>query len=146
MKNLIRKLQKHSTAPIAAFMVSWLSGVLFLFCCGTMQEARAADAEFCPLAAKGRSHCDKTKESGDEPIFSAATSHLKFDCCGFLPAVFDKTRKIEKTEQTTEPAAKIKVAPPEFSCDGDDFETTSEYRSIIRKQEKIFIKNCVFRI
>jgi hypothetical protein len=137
-------MKKHTTKTIAAFMVFWLSGVLFLFCCGTMQ---AQDAEFCPLAAKGQSHCDKAAKKDDrKPSVSKQTDNLNFDCCGFLPAVFDKTRKIEKTQQTAPPVAKIKVDSPRFSLVENDFQAAANYRAAVLNQNKIFIKNCVFRI
>ena len=137
-------MKKHTTKTIAAFMVFWLSGVLFLFCCGTMQ---AQDAEFCPLAAKGQSHCDKAaKKTSGAPVFSKQTGNLNFDCCGFLPAVFDKTRKIEKTQQTAPPVAKVKVDSPRFLLVKNAFQVARNYRAAVFKQNKIFIKNCVFRI
>ncbi len=134
---------KSLTKTIAAFMVFWLSGVLFLFCCGTMQ---AQNKEFCPLAAKGQSHCDKAKGTSAAPVVSKQTGDQNLDCCGFLPAVFDKTRKIEKTEQTAPPVAKIKVDAPRFLPVENNFEAATNYRAAILNQNKIFIKNCVFRI
>jgi len=127
-------------------MVFWLSGVLFLFCCGTMQ-AQARDAEFCPLAKKGQSHCHKAKSgNADLPNFSKQSDNLNFDCCGFLPAVFDKTRKIEKNQQVALPVAKIKVDLPKLFFVKNDFETVANYRPLVLSQNKIFIKNCIFRI
>jgi hypothetical protein len=142
MKNLSAK---SATKSIAAFMVFWLSGILFLLCCGTMQ-AQAKDAEFCPLAAKGKSHCDKAKKDNDLPVVSKQSDNLNFDCCGFLPAVFDKTRKIEKNQQIALPVAKIKVDSPIFSLVENNFEVAAGYRPPILRQERIFIKNCIFRI
>jgi hypothetical protein len=136
---------KSATKSIAAFMVFWLSGVLFLLCCGTMQ-AQAAEKEFCPLAAKGKSHCDKAKKDNDLPSVSKKSDNLNFECCGFLPAVFDKTRKIEKNQQIALPVAKIKVDLAKFSLVENNFEASADYRPPVLKQEKIFIKNCIFRI
>jgi len=126
-------------------MIFWLSGVLFLFCCGTM-EARAADAELCPLAAKGGSHCNKSKKENGAPVVSKRSGDSNFECCGFLPAVFDKTRKIEKIQKIAQPAAKIKVELPEFSIVENNFGLVPDYRPPPLKQYKVFIKNCVFRI
>jgi hypothetical protein len=136
---------KSATKTIAAFMVFWLSGVLFLLCCGTMQSM-AAKSEFCPLAAKGQSHCDKGAVKNDSPVVSKITQSQTLDCCGFLPAVFDKTRKIEKNQQTTQPADKIKVDLPGFSYVENSFETVADYHSPFLAQKKIFLKNCIFRI
>lgn len=141
MKSLFAKTATHA---IAAFMVFWLSGVLFLLCCGTMQGQ--AESEFCPLAAKGRSHCDRAKKDSGLPSFSKESGNLKMDCCGFLPAVFDKTRKIEKIEQVAQPADKIKVDLPKFSFTKNEFRVVADYNPPVSKWEKIFIKNCVFRI
>lgn len=145
MKNLSAKFKKHATASIAALMVFWLSGVLFLFCCGTM-PAQSADQEFCPLAVKGQSHCDKMKKDGGAPTFSSVSSDPRLDCCGFLPAVFDKTRKIEQSEQIAHSAAKMKVDLQKFSFVENDVQIAANYRSPLLKHHKIYIKNCIFRI
>jgi hypothetical protein len=136
---------KSATKTIAAFMVFWLSGVLFLLCCGAMQSM-AAESDFCPLAAKGQSHCDKSKVKNDSPVISKITQSQTLDCCGFLPAVFDKTRKTEKIQQASQPVDKIKVDLPRFSFAQNTFETAADYHSPFLAQEKIFIKNCIFRI
>lgn len=136
---------KFAAKPIAAFMVFWLSGVLFLLCCGEMR-ARTSDKEFCPLAAKGQSHCDKGAVKSDSPIFSKISESQTLDCCGFLPAVFDKTRKGENIQQSAQPADKIKVDSPRFSYVENSFEAVADYHSPFLAREKIFIKNCVFRI
>ncbi|HEY0428179.1 MAG TPA: hypothetical protein VGC76_10390 [Pyrinomonadaceae bacterium] len=142
MNNLFAK---SAVKPIAAFMVFWLSGVLFLVCCGTI-SAQAKNADFCPLAAKGKSHCNKAKSETIAPNFSKLSESSNLDCCGFLPAVFDKTRKIEKNRQIALPAAKIKVDLPKFSFVKIDFEVSAAYCSTVLNQNKIFIKNCIFRI
>jgi hypothetical protein len=144
MNSFSAKFGKPARNTIAAFMMFWLSGVLFLFCCGTM-PTQAAEVEFCPLRKAGN-HCDKTKAENDSPIFSKETSNQKFDCCGFLPAVFDKTRKIEQVEQIAPLAAKIKTASPRFFLIKSDFERFTDYYSPVLNQEKIFVKNCIFRI
>lgn len=145
MKSLSAKFSKPATTTIAAFMVFWLSGVLFLLCCGTMQ-AQASNTEFCPLAAKGQSHCNKGKIKSDLPAVSKHSGNQFLDCCGFLPAVFDKTRKIEKNQQIALPAAKIKVDLPKFSFAENNFQIAADYHLPVLRQEKIFIKNCIFRI
>lgn len=147
MKSFSAKFSKPATTTIAAFMVFWLSGVLFLLCCG-MMPAQATDAEFCPLAKKGQSHCDKAVKGSDTdlPAVSKQSDNLNFDCCGFLPAVFDKTRKVEKNQQIALPSAKIKVDLPKFLPVENNFEVSTDYHSPVLKQHKIFIKNCIFRI
>lgn len=143
MKRLSAKFSRPLTKTIAAFMVFWLSGVLFLLCCGTM-TAQASEKEFCPLAGKGQSHCDKAKAVS--PTFTKDSDNLKLDCCGFLPAVFDKTRKLEKIAQIAQPADKIKVDLPIFAATENSFPITANYHPPVLRHEKIFIKNCIFRI
>ena len=142
MKNLRANLRKSAKLGVAAFMTLWLSGFLFLFC---PQMPAMTAKEFCPLA-KGKNHCDKTKPENDSPLISRESGSYSFDCCGFLPAVFDKSRKVEKNQKTVHPAAKIKVDPPKFAFIEKDFIVSGFYSSASFSQNKIFIKNCVFRI
>lgn len=127
---------------VSSLLVVWLSGLVFLFCCGAMEVQ--AKTEFCPLA-KGKSHCDKAK-IGDSAFLLKQSENEVFDCCGFLPAVFDKARKIEKTLQAAKIADKIKIESPRFSAAANNFEAIEIYYSPIYDREKIFIRNCVFRI
>jgi len=127
---------------ISSLLVVWLSGLVFLFCCGTM-EAQAR-GEFCPLA-KAKSHCDKSKND-DSAIVLEQSGNVTFDCCGFLPAVFDKTRKVEKNQQPANVADKIKIDRPQFFLVKSKYETDGIYHPPILNQEKAFIVNCVFRI
>lgn len=120
----------------------WLSGFVLLFCCGAI-EARAETA-VCPLQ-RAKSHCDKAaKAELDAALF--VDSNLKFDCCDFLPAIFDKTRKIEKTPQIVG-VSRAKIAAPRFErVVAHDFVIAAAYRAPQLFQKKIFIKNQVFRI
>lgn len=142
MKNLRANLRKSTKLSVAAFMALWLSGFLFLFC---PQMPAMPAKEFCPLA-KGKSHCDKAKPENDSPLVSRESGSYSFDCCGFLPAVFDKSRKVEKNQKTVHPVAKIKVDLPKFAFVEKDFIVSGIYNSASFSQNKIFIKNCVFRI
>ena len=110
-----------------------------------MPKAQAAEGEFCPLN-KGQNHCNKAKSNNDSPTISKQSNNQKFDCCGFLPVVFDKARKIEKIQKAAQAASIIKVDLPRFSFVGNDFEIPEIYHSPVLHQDKIFIKNCVFRI
>ena len=131
---------RHKTRKItSSLLVVWLSGFVLLFCCAAMETR--AEAEFCPLA-KAKRHCDKAQN--DEPTF-AKDSTSKFDCFGFLPAVFDKTRKIEKTPQIAG-VSRIKIDAPRFSSIERNFEIASFYRPPEFSQKKVFIVNCVFLI
>lgn len=135
--------QQKTRKILSSLLTVWLSGFVLLFCCGVM-EARA-EADVCPLT-KAKSHCDKTAQAKtDAPIFSA-DSDLRFDCCGFLPAVFDKARKIEKNQQTASIAERVKIERPLFSFVKDDSPGANFYRPPPFQQKKIFIANRVFRI
>ena len=142
MNRLFTKFGKHARVATAAFMTLWLSGVLFLLC-GQMPEMQAKD--FCPLG-KGKSHCDKAKAENDSPLVSTETGFQSFDCCGFLPAVFDKTRKVEKNQQVTKLVDKIKVDLPKFAFTKKDLTVSESYHSASFSKNKTFIKNCIFRI
>ena len=133
------KVQRIMSASLAV----WLSGFVLLFCCGTM-EATAAETEFCPLA-KAQKHCNKPKVDENQPTFSGE-SDSTFDCCNFLPAVFDKVRKLEKIQQAAQIVAQIKIERPQIFSIKKDFEISEIYRPPILTNQKIFIKNCVFRI
>ncbi len=135
--------QQRTRKVMSGLLAAWMSGFVFLFCCGPL-EAQAKAEEFCPLA-KAKSHCDKSNEKTDAPVFSG-DSNSKFECCGFLPAVFDKVRKLEKNQQTAYVAEKIKIEKPEVSFVRKDFENVNFYRPPPLYEEKIFIKNCIFRI
>ena len=130
---------------ISSLLIIWLSGFVFLFCCGTMEVQ--AKGEFCPLA-KAKSHCDKSEKSktDDSAILLKQSENEKYDCCGFLSAVFDKARKIESNSQTAIITDKVKVERPQFSLIANSFEIAGIYYAPSYSQGKIFIKNCVFRI
>jgi len=140
-KKHFTKLAQRSGAGFLAF---WLSGFLFLFCCAAMPSLKAAD-EFCPLSKKSE-HCDKGVEKGVSFEISTGTGHAGLGCCGYLPAVFDKARKLERNERIAVVPAVISIAAPvlhqaEFSC-----QVAATYSPPVLYEEKIFITNCVFRI
>jgi hypothetical protein len=134
--------QQNPKKIISSLLVVWLSGFVFLFCCGTMEVK--AQTESCPLA-KAKRHCDKA-ETGNSAFSLKQTSGEAFGCCGFLPAVFDKARKIEKNHQTANVSDKVKIERPRFSPVKREFAVAETYRPPILSQEKTFIKNCIFRI
>jgi hypothetical protein len=82
---------------LAGFLALWISGIIFLLCC-EITKAQAASMDNCPLS-RMRSHCDKTKKNLASRILSNQRDTREIDCCGFIPAVFDKARKIQKIEQ-----------------------------------------------
>ncbi len=134
---------------VSSLLVVWLSGFVLLFCCGAAMEVQAK-TDFCPLA-KAKSHCDKSKEAkkaetDDSAIYLNKSEKDNFDCCAFLPAIFDKARKIESNQQTANIAGKVKVERPRFSLVANNFEIAEIYHAPIYNREKIFIVNCIFRI
>jgi hypothetical protein len=129
---------------ISSVLVIWLSGVVLLFCCGNM-EARAAEADSCPLAKT--SHCDK--QSSDENSLDFARfqkESLTFDCCAFLPKVFDKARKIEKIPQVANVSKSAEIPAPKFSFVVQNVKSPKIYRPVVHNRGSTYLKNCVFRI
>lgn len=137
--------QQNPQKFVSGLLVVWLSGFVFLFCCGAMEVQ--AKTEFCPLA-KAKSHCDKSKKAktDDSTVLLKQPENEEYDCCGFLPAIFDKARKIESNLQTASIADKVKIESPRFSPVVNGFEIAGIYHAPIYNREKIFIRNCVFRI
>jgi hypothetical protein len=129
---------------ISGALVIWLSGVVLLFCCGNMQ-ARVSEADSCPLAKAG--HCDKQAVSENAVDFASFQRETgAFDCCGFLPKVFDKARKIEKIPQPATAATVAKISAPKFSFVVQRVESPKVYQPAIRNRGSTYLKNCVFRI
>jgi hypothetical protein len=92
----MKQFRKNCRKTLAGFMSLWLSGVaLLLFC---QLPARAAGSDFCPLARASKGHCDHAAKTTKSKLISQRTSEA-FDCCGFIPAMFDKTRKVERHKQ-----------------------------------------------
>lgn len=135
--------QQNMRKTISGLLAVWLSGFVFLFCCG-IAEAKTTEAEFCPLA-KASEHCNKTNQSNDLPTVSSELN-IQFNCCGFLAKVFDKFRKIDKTEKEIETSDKFRIERPRFNVAQAHFSATKIFHQPVLIQEKIFIKNCVFRI
>jgi hypothetical protein len=81
----------------AGFLALWLTGLVFVCCCG---EAVEAAAESCPLA-KVSEHCNKGVAAEDPTI--AQLEKLPADCvdCSVLPGVFDKERRFEPNVKFT---------------------------------------------
>lgn len=105
--------------------------------------AAASSKAACPLAEVS-DHCKRSAEKNTD-----AVSRLDLavpTCCEFLPAVFDKARKIERAERVSAIVSKplsirrlevAVVAKPSVSV---------RYSSPLIDQHEIFIRNRVFRI
>lgn len=128
--------------PLAAFITIWLSGFAMLALC--QLPARAAGPEHCPLAKPTVAHCNKTKANAKADLVSTGTSQA-FDCCGFIPAVFDKARKLERGMAAVEPAAGVAISTRRLPREVRAIRVTS-YTSYRPIKDRIFIKNRVFRI
>jgi len=126
---------------LAGFMSVWLTGIVFLFCCEQMNAA-SMEPEFCPLRKMSK-HCDRMKES-DAPTVGT-TSTESFKCCGFLPIVFDKVRKIERSESFA-----VANAPAVVQTDLT-YSTVRTYQKVfhvprIESRQGTYLRNCNFRI
>lgn len=129
---------------ISGALVLWLSGVALLFCCGNM-ETRAAEPDACPLAKT--SHCKKQPGAETKVDFARfQRESLTFDCCAFLPKVFDKARKIEKNPQVAIATATVKTTAPKFSFVVETIRTPKVYQPMVHNRGSTYLKNCVFRI
>lgn len=137
------KIKNAARKPLAGFMAVWLSGVLLLICCGTI-SGKSDDAKNCPLAAVS-AHCDKGKTVKTSDTVQQ-TIPESIDCCSFFPLIFDKDRKIERTEQPVlvwaQPAARrvdiSAIAAPSWAGRSS--------RSYTPDRRYTFVKNCMFRI
>ena len=137
-----KTLKKYAQISLSGFMSVWLSGIVFLFCCHGVAASPVADT--CPMA-KMSAHCDKAKKQNAD---SFVVEPSPADCieCGYLPVVFDKTRKLEQVQKHAAPAAQLIVVqfdPPVLGIAKP--ENRSSYTRVTT-HENIFIKNCVFRI
>jgi hypothetical protein len=110
-----------------------------------MPKAQASNGESCPLA-KTR-HCSKPSTLEVNPDFALLqTTQPAFDCCNFLSLVFDKARKIERTQKIVAAQTNVKVFQPVFSILNRQFSEPKNFHSFVANRENIHIKNCVFRI
>lgn len=129
---------------ISSVLVIWLSGIVLLFCCGNM-EARVSEADSCPLAKT--SHCDRQASNENAVDFASFQKESRaFDCCGFLPKVFDKARKIEKIPQAATAAITAETPAPKFSFVVHSVKSPKIYQPVVHNGGSTYLKNCVFRI
>ncbi len=140
----MRKFFGQNTKKIvAASLIFWMSGILFLFCCETTKVE--AQAESCPLAKAH--HCSKQISSGGvSPFASVQLEQQAFDCCRFLPQIFDKARRIEKIQKVELATASATILLPKFSVATRQFPARKTFRPVIINRENTHLKNCVFRI
>ena len=140
----MKQFKKYSRKGLAGFMSIWLSGIALLFFC--QLPARANGVDSCPLARVSKGHCDHagSAEKSKSESFSQSTAQA-FDCCSFIPAVFDKTRKIDRHPhpagigEKTVPL-RLKIRPARRSW------PKSVQASNLPAPGRIFIKNHALRI
>lgn len=137
-------MSKFTRKGMAGFMALWLSGIVFLLCC-EMPKTQAAPEDSCPLS-KMKGHCDKAKSKQPSITLSSLPDTREVDCCGFIPAVFDKARKIQKTEPLAQPAPVPQPGPSTQNIAIALREAFPNYHSKIIAGNKIFLKNRVLRI
>ena len=127
----------------AGFMAIWLSGAVFLLCCERINGA-ADSVEICPLAKKS-AHCDKAKKV-DPMAATVSTGFNAVGCCDFLPAIFDKVRKIERTQKQVAITPEVIIAPAYKFVAVDHIPHLTAFRSRSEANSKLFIQNCALRI
>jgi hypothetical protein len=136
--------QRSIKQTVAGSLIIWLSGVVFLLCC-EMPAAQASNVESCPLAKT--QHCSKQSSVEVNSNFVLLqTGQPVFDCCNFLSLVFDKARKIEKTQKIVAAQTNAKLFQLVFSVVNRQFPAPKNFHSFVINRENIHIKNCVFRI
>ncbi len=143
-KRVMNHFRKISHQSLAGFLMIWMSGFIFLFCC-EMAAAGTLEGEFCPLS-KAQSHCDKSVSDNDAQVISNQSDGLSPDCCAFLPVFFDKTRKIEKAQQAAPVSSKLIVDRPHFTIVSDNRAISANYRAATLPQNNLHIRNCILRI
>lgn len=124
-------------------MALWLSGLVFLLCC-EMPKAQAS-VDDCPLG-RMKGHCDKARNTPPLVTLSDMPDTEQADCCGFIPAVFDKARKIQKIEPIAHAETAVTPAPTANFNLPNSIRQKSAYLSNVANGRRTFVKNCAFRI
>ncbi len=141
---MLKFSRQNTKRIVAASLVFWMSGILFLFCCDSL-KVQATEAESCPLAKIN--HCSKqTASENDSQSASVQPEHRALDCCRFLPLVFNNSIKIEKTQKVGTAVANVKVLQCEFSIINREFPAQKTFRPVNINRGNTHLKNCVFRI
>ena len=135
-KHIIRK-------TVAGFMTLWLSGFVFVFCCYA-SSTTAHQTDFCPMGKQAH-HCDTPMDQNDVPDAVGRLEGICFDCCGYLPAVFDKARKVDRPAPVTAP---LRAATTTRTLTVTPVKElpASEYRARLADKSRTFISTQVFRI
>lgn len=138
------RLLTFSQTALAGLLVVWLSGIVFLVCCERF-GVEASAAESCPMAAMA-GHTSDAEHEEVKRDFAERSEKDCMDCCGFLAAVFDKSRKLERAQKQ----AAVASVPTtiNFRVPGDPAgpETIRAIYTRLPDKQRTFIKNRVLRI
>jgi len=135
---------KITQRTVAAFMALWLSGFVFLFCCGPTKAA-VEETKSCPLAKQAH-HCDTANDQNEASDTVSRAQGVCVDCCGFLPAVFDKARKVDQPQPPVTAPESVLVAARLVTPRPIRIATAFTYSTRFSDKSRTFISTQVFRI
>lgn len=139
---------QHQTGQIVRKSISgiltvWLSGFVFVFCCHASLAAQHGH-DSCPMARQSH-HCDRhSEQAGDATAANRAEGTCLINC-GYLPAVFDKARKVDQSAPVVAPPRAASVARL-FTPRPTRARQASAYRARLTDKSRTFISIQVFRI
>jgi uncharacterized membrane protein len=128
---------------VSGFMALWLSGSVFIFCCYASSTVKMM-TESCPMHAASH-HCDGMIEQNDPSKIVDRLEGVCFDCCGYLPAVFDKARKVDQPAPVTAPE-RVAVVATLITPRPARAPLGPAYRTRLPDKSRTFISTQVFRI
>jgi len=128
---------------ISGFMTVWLSGFVFLFCCYASSTVKMM-TESCPMHAMSH-HCDGMMEQNDASNTVSRLEGVCFDCCGYLPAVLDRARKVDQPAPVTAPE-RVAITPRLITPRPTRAPLVTAYRARMADKSRTFISTQVFRI
>lgn len=139
-----RQLRTVTQKTLAGFMAIWLSGFVFLFCCDDI-SARITDAG-SHQPDKMSAHCHADGDQTSHSVRKQTSEHEEFDCCGFIPMLLDKTRKVESNEQIVAVSPAVVVEKPILIPRQSVSASVISYRSAVLFRNDTYLKNRTFRI
>lgn len=131
---------------LSGALAVWLSGVVFLVCCGVNYAKPALpETASCPLAKKG--HCSQSAQSEENEKTAVALKDVPAsDCCAFLSFVYNKSRKTESSVQIAELPGETFLKESAFVVKSKSRAVAVIYRPPIFDRTGTYVKNRVFRI
>ena len=128
---------------LSGFMALWLSGFVFIFCCYANSTVKLM-TESCPMHTASH-HCDGDMGQTDASNTVGHIEGVCFDCCGYLPAVFDKARKVDQPAPVTAPE-RVAATPRLITPRPTRASLAPAYRARLADKSRTFISTQVFRI